>query len=120
MIADGKYKICHIGCFEFPGVDRIVPGNIVCCQITAVNYEYHPVATFGVSYTVDIFLLQYFFLIFQISGGPYDIIVRNSNGHFKMTEIIVEFLGTDIWIIVPAVNIIVYGDPREKISNKKS
>src|ERR1017187_8186537 len=120
MIACGKNKICHIiGC-KFPGIGKVVECNISGSQIITVYDRNFLIFTFCVNNTIDILLTYYILFVFQISGGPNHIVIRNSDVHHKMAEIIIKLLGTSIGIIVPTIYIIIYSDPGEKICNKKT
>src|SRR6185312_14027079 len=52
-----------------------------------------------------------------ITGGPNLVIARHADLHVKMTEIVIKFLYALVVMLVPAVNIVVYGNVGIKVSD---
>src|SRR5699024_4923926 len=54
------------------------------------------------------------------SGSPDHIVFGNGYVDVKIIKVIVEFLGSVVVKGIPAINIVIYGDPRKEIGDKIS
>ena len=89
-------------------------------QITAIDDKDQRIALFGLLQTLIILRRQYFSSIFQLTGGPNNIIGGYGYGHREMTEVIIKFLCAGIRDGVPSINIIIYCNAWKEIGDKSS